>query len=114
MAIAVARCRAIVGVRRRRRADGQDARTEALAAADAFFDRYLQPSGRIARTDQGGDTVSEGQAYAMLLAAATATRSASGGSGRGPTSTCSAATACWRGGGRTAASPTGARPPTPT
>ena len=44
------------------------ARAEALAAADEFLDRYLQPSGRIARTDEGGDTVSEGQAYGMLLA----------------------------------------------
>ena len=63
----------IVGVivLRQGRAGGQDARTEALAAADEFFDRYLQPSGRIARTDQGGDTVSEGQAYGLLLAAAT-------------------------------------------
>ena len=43
---------------------------EATAAVDEFFDRYLQPSGRIARTDQGGDTVSEGQAYGMLMAAA--------------------------------------------
>jgi endoglucanase len=46
------------------------ARVEALAAADEFLDRYLQPSGRIARTDEGGDTVSEGQAYGMLLAVA--------------------------------------------
>lgn len=42
----------------------------ALGAADRFLDGYLQPSGRIARTDQGGDTVSEGQAYGMLLAVA--------------------------------------------
>jgi endoglucanase len=39
-------------------------------SAEAFFDRYVQPDGRVARTDQGGDTVSEGQAYAMLLAVA--------------------------------------------
>jgi endo-1,4-beta-D-glucanase Y len=47
-----------------------DRRSSALAAADRFLDRYLQPSGRIARLDQGGDTVSEGQAYGMLLAVA--------------------------------------------
>jgi endoglucanase len=41
-----------------------------LNAAEAFLDRYLQPSGRIARTDEGGDTVSEGQAYGMLTAVA--------------------------------------------
>jgi hypothetical protein len=40
----------------------------ALAEADDFLDRYLQPSGRIARTDQGGDTVSESMAYGMLMA----------------------------------------------
>jgi endoglucanase len=49
---------------------GDETRAEALAAAQEFFDRYLQPSGRIARPDEGGDTVSEGQAYGMLLAVA--------------------------------------------
>jgi endoglucanase len=39
-------------------------------AATAFLHRYVE-DGRVVRTDQGGDTVSEGQAYAMLLAAAT-------------------------------------------
>jgi endoglucanase len=43
---------------------------QAHSAADAFFSRYVKPDGRVARTDQGGDTVSEGQAYAMLLAVA--------------------------------------------
>ena len=45
---------------------------EALArvAADRFLDRYMDPDGRVVRRDQGGDTVSEGQAYAMLLAVA--------------------------------------------
>ena len=47
-----------------------DERNLALAAADEFLDRYLQPSGRIARIDEGGDTVSEGQAYGMLMAIA--------------------------------------------
>ena len=47
-----------------------DPRAEALGAADAFLDRYLQPSGRIARIDEGGDSVSEGQAYGMLMAVA--------------------------------------------
>jgi cellulose synthase (UDP-forming) len=36
---------------------------------EAFFDGYVTPEGRVVRRDQGGDTVSEGQAYAMLLAA---------------------------------------------
>ncbi|HWE71482.1 MAG TPA: glycosyl hydrolase family 8 [Acidimicrobiales bacterium] len=46
---------------------------DALARADAsgFLHRYLGPDGRVVRTDQGGDTVSEGQAYALLLSAAT-------------------------------------------
>lgn len=37
-------------------------------SVNAFFAEYVQPDGRVVRTDQGGDTVSEGQAYAMLLA----------------------------------------------
>ncbi|HEX4362963.1 MAG TPA: glycosyl hydrolase family 8 [Solirubrobacteraceae bacterium] len=43
----------------------------ARAAASAFLDRYLEADGRVVRRDQGGDTVSEGQSYAMLLTAAT-------------------------------------------
>jgi len=42
----------------------------ALAAAHRFLDTYLGPDGRVSRLDQGGDTVSEGQAYAMLIAVA--------------------------------------------
>jgi endo-1,4-beta-D-glucanase Y len=36
--------------------------------AAAFLERYVDPDGRVVRRDQGGDTVSEGQAYAMLVA----------------------------------------------
>lgn len=54
---------------------GQDgpsgAASDAPAAVDHFFDRYVAADGRVVRRDQGGDTVSEGQAYAMLMAAAT-------------------------------------------
>lgn len=46
------------------------ARVEAVAAADRFLDRYLDETGRVVRHDEGGDTVSEGQAYAMLAAVA--------------------------------------------
>jgi endoglucanase len=42
----------------------------AATAADRFLDRYLDPDGRVVRRDQGNDTVSEGQAYAMLAAVA--------------------------------------------
>jgi endoglucanase len=42
----------------------------AVAAAQHFLDRYVDPDGRVVRRDQGGDTVGEGQAYGMLLAAA--------------------------------------------
>ena len=35
-----------------------------------FLDEYVAGDGRVVRHDQGGDTVSEGQAYAMLLAVA--------------------------------------------
>ena len=36
----------------------------------SFLDEYVADDGRVVRHDQGGDTVSEGQAYAMLLAVA--------------------------------------------
>ena len=42
----------------------------AVAAARRFIDTYVDPDGRVVRRDQGNDTVSEGQAYALLLAAA--------------------------------------------
>jgi endoglucanase len=38
--------------------------------AERFLDRYVESDGRVVRSDQGGDTVSEGQAYALLLAVA--------------------------------------------
>ena len=37
-------------------------------AVDAFLATYVRPDGRVYRPDQGGDTVSEGQAYGLLLA----------------------------------------------
>jgi endo-1,4-beta-D-glucanase Y len=40
----------------------------ARSEARAFLARYVDQSGRVVRRDQGGDTVSEGQAYALLLA----------------------------------------------
>jgi endo-1,4-beta-D-glucanase Y len=40
------------------------------AAATSFLGRYAEADGRIARLDQGGDTVSAGQAQAMLVTAA--------------------------------------------
>ncbi|MGH8985277.1 MAG: glycosyl hydrolase family 8, partial [Acidimicrobiia bacterium] len=40
------------------------------ASAQRFLDEYVTDEGRVARRDQGDDTVSEGQAYALLLAAA--------------------------------------------
>jgi endoglucanase len=42
----------------------------AVAAAQYFLNRYVTPEGRVVRIDQGGDTVGEGQAYGMLMAAA--------------------------------------------
>ena len=38
------------------------------AAAARFLSRYVTSDGRVIRHDQGGDIVSEGQAYAMLIA----------------------------------------------
>ena len=40
----------------------------ARRAAARFLDAYVRPDGRVTRPDQGGDTVSEGQAYGLLLA----------------------------------------------
>jgi endoglucanase len=45
-------------------------RERARESARVFLDRYVDPDGRVVRRDQGGDTVSEGQAYAMLAAVA--------------------------------------------
>ncbi|TML04346.1 MAG: glycoside hydrolase [Actinobacteria bacterium] len=42
----------------------------AAQSATAFLDGYVDPGGRVVRRDQGGDTVGEGQAYGMLVAAA--------------------------------------------
>jgi endo-1,4-beta-D-glucanase Y len=41
-----------------------------VAAAQRFLNRYVESDGRVSRIDQGGDTVGEGQAYGMLMAAA--------------------------------------------
>lgn len=55
--------------------DGQYAgETDPVAAATAtgqsFLRAYVDPDGRVVRRDEGGDTVSEGQAYALLIAVA--------------------------------------------
>ena len=42
----------------------------AQAAAQKFLRDYVQPDGEVVRFDQGNDTVSEGQSYAMLLSLA--------------------------------------------
>jgi endo-1,4-beta-D-glucanase Y len=39
-----------------------------MAHRTAFLAKYVLPDGRVARPDQGDDTVSEGQAYGLLLA----------------------------------------------
>jgi endoglucanase len=46
------------------------------AAASSFLGRYATADGRVSRLDQGGDTVSAGQAQAMLIAAALGERRA--------------------------------------
>ena len=38
--------------------------------AARFIQVYVRPDGRVVRLDQGRDTVSEGQAYGLLLAQA--------------------------------------------
>jgi endo-1,4-beta-D-glucanase Y len=42
----------------------------ATRAAAAFLNTYTSEDGRVKRIDQGGDTVGEGQAYGLLVAAA--------------------------------------------
>lgn len=42
----------------------------ARQAASAFLDTYVEDDGRVVRRDEGGDVVSEGQAYGMLIAVA--------------------------------------------
>jgi endoglucanase len=54
-----------VGVRISRTPDNST-----TTAGHSFFDRYVERDGRVVRRDQGGDTVSEGQAYALLLTVA--------------------------------------------
>jgi cellulose synthase (UDP-forming) len=51
-------------------ADRPNLSEKAREASEAFVASYVNPDGRVVRRDQGGDTVSEGQAYAMLLAVA--------------------------------------------
>jgi len=51
--------------------DTSGGQAEGATAARAFLDRYTEADGRVVRRDQGGDTVSEGQAYAMLVAVGT-------------------------------------------
>jgi len=56
--------------------DPGPARAVAIAAGRRFLEGYVGPDGRVVRRDQGEDTVSEGQAYAMLVAAAVGDRPA--------------------------------------
>lgn len=49
--------------------DDTGVRDRTVTTASAFLDAYVD-DGRVVRTDQGGDTVSEGQAYGLLLAVA--------------------------------------------
>lgn len=47
--------------------DSSSAGQDDASAAESFLEAYVD-GGRVVRTDQGGDTVSEGQAYGLLLA----------------------------------------------
>ncbi|MCV7301091.1 glycoside hydrolase [Mycobacterium barrassiae] len=42
----------------------------AVQAGREFLDEYVEDDGRVVRRDEGGDVVSEGQAYGMLIAVA--------------------------------------------
>ena len=54
--------------------DPSTAADRAFAATQYFLAHYELPDGRVVRRDQGGDTVSEGEAYAMLLSVAAGDR----------------------------------------
>lgn len=56
------------------RPHSSSAQAAATSADRAFLDAYVVSDGRVVRRDQGGDTVSEGQAYAMLAAVAVGDR----------------------------------------
>ena len=74
-AVAVLAAAVVVVLRDDGGGGGDAARPESpRAAAERFLDDYVGADGRVTRHDQGGDTVSEGQAYAMLLAVATSDR----------------------------------------
>lgn len=47
---------------------------DAAAAGGYFLAHYEEPDGKVVRWDQGADTVSEGEAYAMLVAVALGSR----------------------------------------
>ncbi len=49
-------------------ASSSGASTDIDSAAHAFLTQYVTSDGRVIRHDQGGDIVSEGQAYGMLIA----------------------------------------------
>jgi len=49
---------------------GHAASSSTPSAVTDFLHRYVDADGRVVRHDQGGDTVSEGQGYALLLAVA--------------------------------------------
>jgi endoglucanase len=53
--------------------DGADA-DAGPASARRFLSRYVAADGRVVRRDQGGDVVSEGQSYAMLVSEAVGDR----------------------------------------
>ncbi len=78
LALAVAACQPAPGPGVARAAVDHHALAEddALAAARDFLDTWVDDDGRVVRRDQGGDTVSEGQAYGMLLAAGIGDRDA--------------------------------------
>jgi endoglucanase len=50
--------------------DAPNEASTAVTAGRAFLDQYVEGDGRVVRRDEGGDTVSEGQAYGMLVAVA--------------------------------------------
>jgi endo-1,4-beta-D-glucanase Y len=47
---------------------GSASEADAAGAARGFLRQYVAADGRVVRRDQGGDSVSEGQAYGLLLA----------------------------------------------
>jgi endo-1,4-beta-D-glucanase Y len=68
--LAVAGTAGVLIAHRQRQPVGDRTGQAAAQAGRQFLAAYVAPDGRVVRRDQGGDTVSEGQSYALLVSVA--------------------------------------------